>query len=166
MAFVTDTSVLVFTDKLKVYLSATKDLGTNEIVSYRVTRSPSVGGYALEFESLLSKLPKHVVKNLLIHSDQGFQYTNNLFVEVLRKYGATQSMSRKGNCHDNAAIETFFGHLKDELEIKKGMSLEDLQKEVDRAINYYNNERPQKALKGMTPKEYRGHLCSNFEGIY
>lgn len=162
MAYVTDTSVLLFTDKLKVYLSATKDLGTNEIISYRVARSPAVKGYVDEFEVLLSKLPKHVKGSLLIHSDQGFQYTNSSFADLLKKHGAIQSMSRKANCHDNAAIETFFGHLKDELEIKRGMSLQEIEKEVDRAIIYYNNERPQMVLKGMTPTEYRSHLCSNF----
>lgn len=161
MAYVTDTSVLVFTDKLKIYLSATKDLGTNEIVSYRVSRSPAVKGYIDEFELLLSKLPGIIKEGLMVHSDQGFQYTNNQFVELLKRHGAVQSMSRKANCHDNAAIESFFGHLKDELEIKKDMSLEELKKEVDRAIYYYNNERPQMMLKGLPPKEYRRRLCSN-----
>jgi transposase InsO family protein len=146
----------------KAYLSATKDLGTNEIVSYRLMKTPSVSNFIEEFEALLIKLPEEKRKNLLIHSDQGFQYTHSEYVKLLQKSGVTQSMSRKGNCLDNAPIESFFGHFKDLLEIKDCKTFEDVEKEVKRSMDYYNIERPQKGLNKKPPAEYRGLLSGLF----
>lgn len=162
MAWVTDTSVIVYESNLKIYLSAIKDLGTNEIISYRVLRNQSVQSYINELQSLLKELDPAIKGRLIIHSDQGVQYTNKAYVDFLKLEGVIQSMSRKANCHDNAPIESFFGHLKDNLELKRGASFIEVKKEIDRAIDYYNNERPQVVLKGLTPIEYRGHLSSEF----
>ena len=95
-----------------------------------------------------------------VHSDQGFHYTNPMYMETLKGYGVKQSISRKGNCLDNAQIESFFGHLKDEVEIRYCKSFEEVREMVSKFIEYYNNDRPQWTLKKMTPKEYRCHLLS------
>ena len=94
----------------------------------------------------------------MIHSDQGFHFTHLSYRKKLEDNGITQSMSRRGNCLDNAPIESFFGTLKDHLNLKKCKSLADVKKEVTKVINYYNYKRPQIGLKKMPPKEYRRHL--------
>lgn len=157
----TDMTYIYYGNCQKAYLSATKDLCTNEIVSYKLMSSPTVSAFVSEFESLLSKIPEEIRSELLIHSDQGYQYTHPAFQETLRKMGVTQSMSRQGKCLDNAPIESFFGHFKDALELWNCKTKEDVQKEIDKQMHHYNVERPQKALNKKPPVEYRG-LFSGF----
>lgn len=154
----TDMTYLYYGNCEKAYLSATKDLATNEIVSFKLMRTPSVSNFIEEFKMLIGKMPKSKKTNLTIHSDQGFQYTHPEFVKLLAQAGVTQSMSRKGNCLDNAPIETFFGHFKDLLELKNCKTFEDVEKEVKTSMHYYNYERPQKGLNKKPPVEYRGLL--------
>lgn len=143
-------------------MSATKDLCTNEIVSFRLMRSPVVSHFVDEFRMLIDKISPIERRNLMIHSDQGFQYSHPAFSQLLREAGIKQSMSRRGNCLDNAPIESFFGHLKDELNLKECLAFEEVDKEVKRAIKYYNYERPQAALNKKPPVEYRGLLSGFF----
>ncbi len=93
-----------------------------------------------------------------IHSDQGVHYTSPIFQSKVKKMGLNQSMSRRGNCWDNAPQESFFGHLKDEVDFKKCNSIDELKSEIDDYMNYYNNYRYQWNLNKMTPVEYRNHL--------
>ncbi|SDJ14999.1 Integrase core domain-containing protein [Alteribacillus bidgolensis] len=93
-----------------------------------------------------------------IHSDQGVHYTSPTFQKHVKKLGLDQSMSRRGNCWDNAPQESFFGHFKDETNIKQCHSLEELKKEMRSYMGYYNNFRYQWNLKKMTPVQYRNHL--------
>lgn len=158
----TDMTYLFYGRGEKAYLSATKDLGTNEIISYRLMRTPTIGQFTEEFRSLLNKLPIHIRESLIIHSDQGYQYTHEAFRELLKEFKVTQSMSRKANCHDNAPIESFFGHFKDLLELKECRTFEDVEIEVKEAMDYYNNERPQRALNKKAPAVYRGLISSLF----
>lgn len=155
----TDMTYLYYGNCEKAYLSATKDLCTNEVVSSHLMKTPTVDSFVSEFKGLLSKLPDEKRKDLIIHSDQGFQYTHPSFQELLKKEGVKQSMSRQGNCLDNAPIESFFGHFKDLLELKSCKTFEDVKAEVERTIKYYNFERPQKALNKKPPAEYRGLIC-------
>jgi len=159
----TDMTYLFYGKGEKAYLSATKDLGTNEIVSYKLMRTPTIGYFREEFKRLLDQLPEETRNSLIIHSDQGFQYTHKVFRELLRNYGVTQSMSRRGNCIDNAPIECFFGHLKDNLNLKNCDSFNNVEKEVSRIMDYYNNERPQKALNKKPPAIYRGLIENCFK---
>lgn len=99
-------------------------------------------------------------ENIMIHSDQGFHYTNPLYIKQIKELGMVQSMSRKGNCIDNAPIESFFGHLKDEIDYKSCKTFEQLHSLIEEYMGYYNNERQQWELKKMTPVEYRNHLLS------
>jgi len=156
----TDISYLFYGENRnkRAYLSATKDLATKEIVAYNVNKNIGLETATDGLEELLKRLSKQERKDLMIHSDQGFHYTNLMYVNKLKKYGITQSMSRKGNCLDNAPIESFFGHLKDEIDLRSCNSYEEVEKMVAKYINYYNNERYQWGLKRMTPIEYRCHL--------
>lgn len=158
----TDMTYLFYEGGSKAYLSATKDLATNEIVSHQVMSSPVLANFAGEFRRMLEAMPESKRKSLIIHSDQGFQYTHSGFRDLLMTFGVTQSMSRKGNCHDNAPIESFFGHFKDSLELKGCKTIEDVRREVERKMYFYNYRRPQKGLNKKPPAEYRGLISGLF----
>ncbi|WP_443947044.1 IS3 family transposase [Pedobacter sp. AW1-32] len=99
---------------------------------------------------------------MLLHSDQGWQYQMKQYQHLLQQHGVIQSMSRNGNCLDNAIIENFFGILKSELfYIKKYDSIDQLKKEIKEYINYYNHDRIKLNLKGMNPIQYRAHHFKN-----
>lgn len=156
MVYSTDITYLHYGNGAKAYLSAVKDLGTKEIIHHHLSRSL---GFSLATEGLpklLEVLPASKRKGLIIHSDQGLHYTSRPYRDLMGKFGVIQSMSRRGNCLDNAPIESFFGHMKDELDLRNCKTYEDLVAEIDSFINYYNNERPQWGLKGKTPAECRG----------
>ena len=96
--------------------------------------------------------------DLILHSDQGWQYQMKQYQLRLRQKGITQSMSRKGNCLDNAAMESFFGLLKSELlYLQKFSSIDHFRKELEEYIDYYNNKRIKKYLNNMSPVQYRTH---------
>lgn len=154
----TDMTYLFYGKCEKAYLSATKDLATNEIISYKLMRSPTVSKFVEEFRELLKKLSEESRRELIIHSDQGYQYTHPSFVSLLSEFKVRQSMSRKGNCLDNAPIETFFGHFKDLIDAKICKSFEELETEVNKTMKFYNFKRPQKGLNKKPPALYRGLL--------
>jgi transposase InsO family protein len=100
--------------------------------------------------------------NLVLHSDQGWQYQMKQYQHLLQQKGIKQSMSRKGNCLDNAIIENFFGIIKSELfYLKKYKSTDQLKEEIEEYIKYYNNERIKSNLNKMSPIKYRAHYCQN-----
>ena len=96
----------------------------------------------------------------LIHSDQGSHYTSPEYISAIKNLNMIQSMSRKGCCIDNAPTESFFGHLKDDVDYKKCKTFDELKKTIGAYIRYYNEERPQWELKKMTPVYYRNHLLA------
>ena len=124
-----------------------KDLFTKEIVSKTVSQRIDVELTNKAIDGAIKRLTDKQKKKLLIHSDQGFHFTHLSYRKKLEENGITQSMSRKGNCLDNAPIESFFGILKDHLELRECRTIKDVEKEVTKKINYYNNERPQWGLK-------------------
>lgn len=142
----------------RAYLSATKDLATKEIVDFTVSTNIGTDITIKGLEKMFLRLSEEQRKKLIMHSDQGFHYTNLLYINKLKRYGVIQSMSRKGNCLDNAPIESFFGHMKDEIDLKSCNNFEEVKKMVEKYMNYYNNERYQWGLKKMTPVQYRCHL--------
>jgi Transposase and inactivated derivatives len=153
----TDISYLLYQGGQRAYLSATKDLATKEIVAFNVSKNLSMQTAFIGLENVL----KHKdCSKLIIHSDQGVHYTHPLYVQKLKEFGATQSMSRKGNCLDNAPIESFFGHLKDDVDIKACRTFEEVKILVENYIDYYNNERCQWGLNKMTPAQRRCHLLN------
>lgn len=152
----TDITYLEFGSGQRAYLSAIKDLWTKEILHFNVSKKATLDLAMEGLEVFYSNLSSETRQNLLVQSDQGCHYTSRAYRELLEQKRVLQSMSRRGNCHDNAPIESFFGILKDELDRGVCRTYEDLCKEINRAINFYNTERPQLGLKGKTPAECRG----------
>jgi len=141
------------------YLSVIKDIATGEVVAWHLAPH-------LHMELVLTTLARlkrdhqcHL-KEVLIHSDQGFHYTNPLYIDMVSDLTMVQSMSRKGNCIDNAPIESFFGHLKDEIEYKSAKTFTELYAMIEMYMEYYNGGRRQWNKQKMTPIQYRDYLLS------
>jgi putative transposase len=140
----------------KLYLSPIIDLFNGEIISYELSERPHFKQITNMLEKSFKKVPNNT--NLILHSDQGWQYQMKQYQLLLKKKGIKQSMSRKGNCLDNAVIENFFGIIKSELfYIMKFKDIKHLKQQVTEYIEYYNNERIKLNLKGMSPIQYRAH---------
>ena len=140
----------------KVYLSPVMDLYNREIVSYSISLSPNLWQIREMLSGLFAKLPEDA--RPLFHSDQGWQYQHAEYQRLLKEHNIKQSMSRKGNCMDNGAMENFFGRLKVEMFYgEKFESVNAFIDELKRYIDYYNNERISMKLKGMSPVQYRTH---------
>lgn len=140
----------------KLYLSPVLDLYNGEIITYTIGSRPTYSLVADMLKLAFERLPEE--HSLLMHSDQGWHYQMKKYREALQERGVTQSMSRKGNCHDNAVIENFFGIFKSEfLYLKEFESIEHFKEELDKYMDYYNNKRIKSKLKGMSPIKYRIH---------
>ena len=151
---VTDITYLPTTDGW-LYLAAVKDLWNNEIVSHGFSRHMGLD------------LVRRVVENIdfrgsdpkdsMLHSDMGWTYTNISYVSFLKELGIHQSMSRKGNCWDNACIENFFGLMKSETirQTKQLLTVDEMIKLIDDYIHWYNNQRIQKKLGYLSPVDFR-----------
>jgi len=151
--FSTDITELPYSGGQKAYLSAMKDLATNEIVHFNILQRPTGDLVITNLEKVLKKYSSLIRGHMIIHSDQGVHYTSEAFRSKLKELGITQSMSRKGNCLDNSPIESFFGHLKDEVDFKSCKTFTEVKKKIEIYMKYYNNERPQWDLKQKTPAE-------------
>lgn len=157
--YATDITYLIWGNN-RYYLSVVKDLGSNECVAWHVSKTCGLELSINVIEQLTSRLGRNKMNGVMIHSDQGGHYTNPTYVNKLKDLGVIQSMSRRGNCLDNAKMETFFGHFKDECPFFKAKSYEDLVKIISDYMYYYNNQRYQWRLKKMAPVQYRNHLLS------
>jgi len=154
--FVTDITYLP-TKEGWLYLAAVMDLYNHEIVSYKTSQSMNL--------SLVTGVVKQMcrqginLQGTMIHSDMGWTYTNRVYVDCLRRLGVNQSMSRKGNCWDNACIENFFGLFKSETIRQRSnrdvLSVDEMRKLVDDYIHWFNNQRIQKKLGYLSPVNYR-----------
>lgn len=143
----------------KVYLSPVIDLFNQEIVSYEVSKSVKLSLVTDMLKKATAKLGLH--ETPIVHSDQGWQYQNRLYQQLLKEKGLKQSMSRKGNCLDNAVAENFFGILKTEMyqnEVFK--NADELIETIKEYIDYYNNKRIKLKLKGLSPIEYRNQALA------
>ena len=144
----------------KLYLSPIIDLFNQEIISYELTERPVFNQVVMMLKKAFKKIPNNT--NLMLHSDQGWQYQMKQYQYLLKEKGIIQSMSRKGNFLDNAIIENFFGTLKSELfYIKKFRTIEELKNEIKQYIDYYNNDRIKSNLNKMSPIKYRAHYYQN-----
>ena len=140
----------------KLYLSPILDCFNNEIISYQLSRRPVYDLVKQMLESAVKGIPTKRKETLTLHSDQGWHYQMTQFGKVLKANNIKQSMSRKGNCLDNALMESFFGTLKCEtIYIEKPKTIEVLEQQIHRFIHYYNYERIQLKLKGLSPVQYR-----------
>lgn len=140
----------------KLYLSPVLDMYNSEIISYNISDRPILSQIMDMLDKAFVRVPDG--SNLIFHSDQGWQYQHQKYQERLQEKGIRQSMSRKGNCLDNAIMENFFGLLKSELlYLKEFESIEEFKGELENYIDYYNNKRIKGKLKGMSPVQYRTH---------
>ena len=149
--FGTDITYIPFNHRF-AYLAIVKDIASGEIVAWHSSQYVTME-LVLTMIGQMNRYP-----GALIHSDQGFHYTNPAYIEKVNMLEMMQSMSRKANCIDNAPIESFFGHFKDEVDYKDAKTFEELRRLIDNYIRYYNHERAQWSKKKMTPVEYRDHL--------
>jgi putative transposase len=138
----------------KLYLSPVLDLFNGEIIAYNMEARPVY--------SLVSKMLDQAFTRLsegdapILHSDQGWQYQMKQYSQTLKQQDITQSMSRKGNCLDNAVMESFFGLLKSELlYLQEFESMDHFKRELEEYIHYYNHKRIKTKLKGLSPVQYR-----------
>ena len=140
----------------KLYLSPVLDMHNSEIISYNISDRPILSQIMDMLDKAFVRVPDG--SNLIFHSDQGWQYQHQKYQERLQEKGIRQSMSRKGNCLDNAIMENFFGLLKSELlYLREFESIDEFKKELESYIDYYNNKRIKGKLKGMSPVQYRTH---------
>ncbi|WP_233637997.1 IS3 family transposase [Thomasclavelia ramosa] len=150
----------------KAYLSVMKDCFTNEILAYVVSESLEVD-FVLETVQQLMKKHGDTLKTnqTIINSDQGSHYTSVAFQQLLKDNELRQSMSRKGNCWDNAPQESFFGHMKDEINIAENTVFKELGAIIDDYMDYYNKERYQWDLEKLSPEEYYQYWLTNISPI-
>lgn len=145
------------------YLSVIIDAFTMQVLAYKLSNSLEVD-FVLETIKMLMRNHLHSLNaTTIIHSDQGCHYTSVKFRELIKDSNLRQSMSRRGNCWDNAPQESFFGHMKDELApyIKDWKTINDADERISDWIDYYNNERYQVQLNGMAPNEYYHYIVTN-----
>ena len=157
----TDITYMPFSNSKMAYLSTIKDASTNEILSYHLSERITLDIATITVDKLLKKHKSLLHKDAFIHSDQGCHYTSPIFQRLLKKYKLGQSMSRRGNCWDNAPQESFFGHMKDEIDFKSCTTFKELQKMINAYMKYYNKYRYQWGLKKLTPVQYRNQLLAS-----
>jgi transposase InsO family protein len=138
----------------KLYLSPIMDLFNGEIISYSLSKRPGFQQITAMLKDAFQRIPDN--SQLILHSDQGWQYQMRIYQKMLRDKGIQQSMSRKGNCYDNSVMENFFGILKTEFfHNQKFSSVEHFSQELSAYIDYYNNRRIKVKLKGLSPIQFR-----------
>ena len=143
----------------KLYLSQILDLHSSDLVSYTISDRPVLSMVTSMLNEAFTKIPDGT--GLILHSDQGWQYQHRRYQRMLREKGIRQSMSRKGNCLDNAVIENFFGLLKSELlYLQEFQSMEHFKLELIEYLDYYNNRRIKAKLKGLPPALHRQQALS------
>lgn len=140
------------------FLSVLLDVKTSEVVSYRLSDNLQMD---FVLDTIENGINKYTTRDLIIHTDRGIHYTNTIYQNLLRKYGVKQSMSAPATPRDNAPIESFFGHLKDEIDYKKCKTFEELSEIIDDYMYNYNYTRKQWSKMKMTPIEYKNYLLAS-----
>ena len=143
----------------KLYLSLILDLHSSDLVSYTISDRPVLHMVTTMLDKAFEKIPD--ATNLILHSDQGWQYQHRQYQQMLCGKGIRQSMSRKGNCLDNAVIKNFFGLLKSELfYLQEFSSMEHFKWELIEYLDYYNDRRIKAKFKGLPPAIHRQQALS------
>lgn len=162
----TDITYLFYARGRKAYLSVIKDAYTKQVLAYVLSDSLEIDFVLDTVKQMLEKHGKEIsmVKTeVYVHSDQGCHYTSVQFRQLLKDKNLRQSMSRRGNCWDNAPQESFFGHMKDEIDISTCNTISELKVVIDDYMDYYNKERYQWGLAKLSPDEYYTYCIT---GIY
>lgn len=145
------------------YLSTILDAFTKQILSYVLSESLEVDFVLETVNQMVQKHGIALKTETMIHSDQGCHYTSCSFIQLVKDRGLRQSMSRRGNCWDNAPQESFFGHMKDEIDLSECTTFAHVKKKIEDWMDYYNNERYQWQLAKLSPNEYYQYITT---GIY
>ena len=155
----------IFYDGGVCYLSTILDAYTREILAYELSANLMVDFVLETVDALVAVHGSTLDDTTIVHSDQGCHYTSRAFIQKLKDSQFVQSMSRKGNCWDNAPQESFFGHMKDEIryEIARVKSFDEVKAKVDDWIDYYNNDRYQWDLVKLSPREFFQYTVT---GVY
>lgn len=155
----------IFYDAGVCYLSTILDAYTREILAYALSEDLDVAFVLNTVNRLVKQHGSVLDDTTIVHSDQGCHYTSRAFIHALQENHFVQSMSRKGNCWDNAPQESFFGHMKDEIKYEIAMmkTFAEVKAKIDDWIDYYNNDRYQWDLAKLSPKEYYTYVTT---GIY
>lgn len=159
MVLLTDITYIPY-NNTKCYLSVILDAFTKEILSYVLSESLEVDFVLETVNQLIEKHGISLSTKTLVHSDQGCHYTSYSFIQILKDKKLRQSMSRRGNCWDNAPQESFFGHMKDEIDLSKCGIFNDVKTIINDWIDYYNNERYQWNLAKLSPVEYYKYITT------
>jgi transposase InsO family protein len=154
----TDITYLFYNHGSKAYLSVIKDAYTKQVMAYTLSQSLAVDFVLETVETLVRDHGISLSGETILHSDQGCHYTSISFRQLLKDKELRQSMSRRGNCWDNAPQESFFGHMKDEIHLERCSSFSELKSEIDDYIDYYNNDRYQWGLAKLSPNQYASYL--------
>ena len=150
-----DISYIFATDGVK-YLCAIKDMYDKSIIAYNVSKFIDLKLVLETVQKAIDKVPFEQRQNLILHSDQGWHFTNIAYINLLKKNNIIQSISAKGSSVDNVPIESFFSTLKSEcIYLIKNLKIKDIDETIDEFIEYYNNERLQEKTKELTPLEFR-----------
>lgn len=153
---VTDVTEFKCTGKEKLYLNPILDLYNGEIISYGISNKPTLDFVLKPLNQAAEIVNSEANYRTTIHSDQGWHYQHHTWVKTLKKNGIFQSMSRKATCADNAAMENFFGIMKQEMYYGESLlSYNELKCKIEKYIYYYNNERIKVKLAGLSPVQYR-----------
>lgn len=155
---VTDVTEFKCLEDEKLYLSPVMDLYNGEIIGFSLSKRPTLDFVLDSLKQALPVIQERAKYRTTIHSDQGWHYQHNTWVKTLKQNKVFQSMSRKATCADNAAMENFFGLLKQEMYYgEEFVSYDVLKERIEKYIHYYNNERIKQKLAGMSPVKYRTH---------
>lgn len=145
------------------YLSTIIDAFTKQVLSYAISDNLKLDFVLLTVEQLIRNHRISLDEETIIYSDQGVHYTSYKFIEIVKDSNLRQSMSRRANCWDNAPQESFFGHMKDEIDVSNCTDFCEVKDIIDDWIDYYNNERYQWDLAKLSPNEYYSYITT---GIY
>jgi putative transposase len=159
MILLTDITYLPYNDTF-AYLSTIIDGFTKQVLSYVLSENLKVDFVLQTVEQLLENHGISLSKETIIHSDQGAHYSSCSFIEIVNNYNLRQSMSRRGNCWDNAPQESFFGHMKDEIDISQCIDFAEVKHKIDDWIQYYNDERYQWQLAKLSPNQYYDYITT------
>ena len=159
MVLLTDITYIPY-NGMFCYLSTILDAFTKEILSYVLSESLEVDFVLLTVNQMVEKHGVSLQTDTMIHSDQGCHYTSYSFIQLVKDKGLRQSMSRRGNCWDNAPQESFFGHMKDEIDISQCKFFNEVKPRIDDWLDYYNNERYQWQLAKLSPNEYYQYITT------
>lgn len=159
----TDITYIINGKAPRCYMSTIIDACTKELLAWVLSESLEIDFVLETVNQLIENHGISLTAETLIHSDQGAHYTSIQFIRLIKDSEIRQSMSRRANCWDNAPQESFYGHMKDELDISQCLTFDEIYQVISDWTNYYNNDRYQWDLARLSPREYYKYLIS---GVY